>query len=282
MNLNNPNADVYVPDGLEITEALARTTHMGIGAHQDDLEVFAYAGIAACYQKQDKWFSGVTVTDGAGSSRTGLYADYSDEDMKAVRIKEQRKAAYLGEYAAIIQTLHPSSLVKDGTESAVVNDLSAILLTARPDVLYLHNPADKHDTHIAVFLRTLAALRKLPIDARPKQTYGVEVWRDLDWMCDEDKQFMIADERPNMADALMSLFDSQITGGKRYDRALRGRREANATFFDSHSSDEMNAVNWAMDLNPLVLSDDIDTIDFTIALIEKFKADVQDRIERMS
>ena len=282
MKLHHPHADIYVPDGLEVADALSRTTHLGIGAHQDDLEVFAYTGIAECYQKSDKWFSGVTVTDGSGSSRTGLYADYSDDDMKAVRIKEQRKAAYVGEYAAVIQTLHPSSVVKNASESAVVDDLALILQATQPEVLYLHNPADKHDTHIAVFLRTLTALRSLPVEQRPKQTYGVEVWRDLDWMCDEDKRFMIADERPNMADALMSLFDSQITGGKRYDRALRGRREANATFFDSHSSDEMNAVNWAMDLNPLVLNDDIDVVEFTVALIDKFKADVQDRIGRLS
>ena len=282
MNLHHAHADIYIPDEKPLAEALARTTHLGIGAHQDDLEVFAYHGIAACYQKANEWFSGVTVTDGAGSSRTGLYADYSDDDMKAVRVKEQRKAAFVGEYGAMIQTLHPSSVVKDATAAPVVEDLRLILEAAQPDVLYLHNPADKHDTHIAVFLRTIAALRALPLEKRPKQTYGVEVWRDLDWMCDADKKFMIADERPNMADALMSLFDSQITGGKRYDRALRGRREANATFFDSHSSDEMNAVNWAMDLNPLVLDDSIDVTEFTVAFINKFKSDVEERIARLS
>ena len=172
--------------------------------------------------------------------------------------------------------------MKDPSADAVVNDLREILIATQPEVLYLHNPADKHDTHIAVFLRTLAALRSLPLEQRPKQTYGVEVWRDLDWMVDSDKHFMLADERPNMADALMSLFDSQITGGKRYDRALRGRREANATFFDSHSSDEMNAVNWAMDLNPLVLDDTVDVTEFTVNLINKFKDDVEARIKKLS
>ena len=29
------------------------------------------------------------------------------------------------------------------------------------------------------------------------------------------------------------MFDSQITGGKRYDLAVLGRRVANATFFDA-------------------------------------------------
>ena len=58
---------------------------------------------------------------------------------------------------------------------------------ARPAVVYTHNLADKHDTHVAVALRTLAAIRSLPADVRPAAFYGCEVWRDLDWMVDEDK-----------------------------------------------------------------------------------------------
>ena len=60
----------------------------------------AYGPIADCFGKKDKWFTGVVVTDGAGSPRSGLYADYTDEDMKAIRIVEQKKAAFVGEYSA--------------------------------------------------------------------------------------------------------------------------------------------------------------------------------------
>jgi LmbE family N-acetylglucosaminyl deacetylase len=54
------------------SEALARITHLGIGAHQDDLEFMAFHGILACFRmRDDRWFGGVTCTNGAGSSRTG-------------------------------------------------------------------------------------------------------------------------------------------------------------------------------------------------------------------
>jgi LmbE family N-acetylglucosaminyl deacetylase len=158
MQFTKPNADFFVPDNCEPTQALSRTTHMGIGAHQDDLEVFAFHGINACYESNERWFSGVTVTDGSGSSRTGLYAAYTNEEMAEVRRKEQRKAAVVGDYSCMIQTMYGSGEVKNPDQTGVVDDLQKILETARPEVLYLHNPADKHDTHIAVFLRCLSAI----------------------------------------------------------------------------------------------------------------------------
>ena len=41
VKLTNTDADVFVPDGRGESEALARTTHMVIGAHQDDIEFMA-------------------------------------------------------------------------------------------------------------------------------------------------------------------------------------------------------------------------------------------------
>ena len=90
---------IYIPDGLEEQTAVARTTHLAIAAHQDDIEFMAYAPIAECFGSSDKWFGAVVVTDGAGSPRSGIYADYTDEEMKEVRIVEQKKAAFVGEYS---------------------------------------------------------------------------------------------------------------------------------------------------------------------------------------
>ncbi len=45
MNLSKPTALIFVPDKVEENKALKRTTHMAIGAHQDDLEIMAYHGI---------------------------------------------------------------------------------------------------------------------------------------------------------------------------------------------------------------------------------------------
>ena len=99
-------------------EALSRTTHLAISAHQDDIEIMASDGILKCFQQQDRWFTGVVVTDGAGSPRDDLYRDYTDEQMKAVRRKEQKKAAYVGEYGGIVLLDYPSSAVKSAAEAA--------------------------------------------------------------------------------------------------------------------------------------------------------------------
>ena len=64
--------------------------------------------ILECFQQKDKWFTGVVVTDGRGSPRDDLYKDYTDEEMRLVRFKEQRKAAIVGEYAAQVMLDYPS------------------------------------------------------------------------------------------------------------------------------------------------------------------------------
>jgi LmbE family N-acetylglucosaminyl deacetylase len=280
MKLHQPNADVHIPDGSPAGDALARTTHLGIGAHQDDLEFFAYHGIEACYGNKEKWFTGITCTDGAGSSRTGLYGGVTDEEMQRIREEEQRKAAAIGEYSAMIQLGYPSSAIKDPCNPSCADDLFAILSQARPETVYLHNPADKHDTHIAVTLRSIDALRRLPADQRPKQTWGCEIWRGLDWLVDEDKGLLPTSARPNLQAALNGVFDSQIQGGKRYDLAVMGRRLANATFFDSHAADSETGFTWAMDLGPLVRDETLDIVDYTLGHVERLTLDIRNRINK--
>lgn len=282
MKLTKPNADVYVPDNLHLAEAAARTTHLGIGAHQDDLEFMAYHGIIECFGRKNRWFSGVVVTDGAGSSRTGIYADYTDEQIAGVRPQEQRKAAFVGEFGAMFQLGFSSKEVKDAKNAQVVDDLVTILTATSPEVVYLHNPADKHDTHIAVTLRAIAAMRKLPHSLRPKKVIGCEVWRDLDWLLDADKVVMDVSAFPNLAGALNGVFDSQITGGKRYDLAVLGRRLANATFFDAHASDQCTHLQWGMDLTPLIVDDSLDVIEYTLAYVERLKGDIRSRIAKFA
>ena len=45
MKLFKPDASVFVPDGLPVEDACRRVTHLGIGAHQDDIEIMAFHGI---------------------------------------------------------------------------------------------------------------------------------------------------------------------------------------------------------------------------------------------
>ncbi|MCG6948642.1 MAG: PIG-L family deacetylase [Acidobacteria bacterium] len=282
MQLKNPNADVFVPDGSTVAEALAKTTHMAVGAHQDDIEFMAMHGILECFRQADRWFSGITVTDGAGSPRSGPYQDYSDDEIRNIRVAEQRKAALVGDYACQIQLGFSSAAVKDAGNDEVVTYLRAILEGAAPDVVYLHNPADKHDTHVACCLRSIDALRSLPEDRRPTRIYGCEVWRGLDWLHDSDKKILRLDDRANIAQALCGVYDSQISGGKRYDLAVEGRHLANSSFFESHEVDTAERLAFAMDLTPLIENPSRDVADFALELLRDLKDDITDRIVRMS
>jgi LmbE family N-acetylglucosaminyl deacetylase len=281
MQFRNPTADFFVPDGLEPSAALARTTHLCVTAHQDDIEIMAYHGIAECFGRADRWFTGVVVTNGAGSPRAGIYADYTDEEMQKVRLREQRKAAYVGEYACQIQLGYPSSAVKDPKQPGVREDLTAIFRAAKPRVVYLHNLADKHDTHVGVAVRSIAALRALGAEYRPEKVYGCEVWRDLDWLADECKQALPVSTRSNIAASLVGVFDSQVSGGKRYDLATQGRRVAHATYFASHGTDEESALTFAMDLTPLVHNPNLPVTDYVLGFIDQLRTDVQQRIAKL-
>lgn len=269
---------IYIPDDLEEQAAVARTTHLAIAAHQDDIEFMAYAPIAECFGSGDKWFGAVVVTDGAGSPRSGIYADYTDEEMKKVRIVEQKKAAFVGEYSFLALLRHPSKAVKEG-ERAIVEELASLIQRAHPKYLYTHNLADKHETHVATALRVIAALRLLKPEERPEKVFGCEVWRDLDWLCDNEKIFLDCGPHPNLMRALSAVFDSQIAGGKRYDLAAEGRRLANATFSASHACDTYSALNYAMDLTPL-MDESADIADFITSAIDRFKEQVREGIRK--
>src|SRR5260370_42637039 len=103
MQLRNPSADVFISDGKAPPEALARITHLGVGAHQDDLEFMAFHGIQACYHSDAAWFGGVTCTNGAGSARAGSYEKFTDEELIAVRRQEHRQAGIVRGSAGNIQ-----------------------------------------------------------------------------------------------------------------------------------------------------------------------------------
>lgn len=285
MKFSRTDADVFVPlsadAGVAPEEALARTTHLCVAAHQDDIEIMAHEGVAACFGRADRFFTGVVATNGAGSPRTGPYAKFTDEEMLAVRRTEQRRAAEIGRYNLMIQLAHPSGAVKTGGHAGVLADLAAVFSACRPEVLYLHQPADKHDTHVGLLLRCIEALRTLPRERRPRRVVGCEVWRDLDWLVDADKVALDASGLPELAPELLKVFDSQVTGGKRYDLAALGRRLANATFHTSHATDALTAITWAMDLTPLMHDDTLTVADLTLAHVERLRADIAGRLARL-
>ncbi|MFM8719692.1 MAG: PIG-L deacetylase family protein, partial [Chthoniobacterales bacterium] len=144
-------ADIFVPSGGDWRDALRSATHLGIGAHADDLEFMAFHGIEACRKGGGK-FAGVVLTDGAGSVGGGT-------DLREMRRAEQREAAKLGGYAAVIQLGLTSAQLKDAKDDTARTLLGEIFHHAQPKIVYAHNPADRHDTHVAACLRTIDALR---------------------------------------------------------------------------------------------------------------------------
>ncbi len=282
MRFHLGTSEIFIPDHLPVEQALARTTHLCVAAHQDDIEIMAAQPILECFQQKDKWFTGVVVTDGRGSPRDNLYRDYTDEEMRLVRFKEQRKAAIVGEYAAQVMLDYPSKIVKDVSRKEPVNDLVALFNTANPDYVFTHNLADKHDTHVGVALRVVSAIRSLPKGKRPKKLFGCEVWRALDWLADSDKSPMDVSAHENLQAALLGVFDSQIAGGKRYDLASMGRRRANATYFETHGVDLTTGLSYCMDMTPLIIDDKLELLVFVNELVQHFIQDVSERILRVN
>jgi LmbE family N-acetylglucosaminyl deacetylase len=281
MKFHLNTSEVFVPDNQPVEQALARTTHLCFSAHQDDIEIMSAQPIIECFQQNDKWFTGVVVTDGRGSPRDSLYKDYTDDEMRLVRFKEQRKASIVGEYAAQIMLDLPSKIVKDSRRNEPVDDFLTILRATKPKVVYTHNLADKHDTHVAVALRVIQALRKLDPAERPERCVGCEVWRALDWMVDSDKVMMDLTHHENLQFALLGVFDSQIAGGKRYDLASMGRRRANATYFESHGVDQTAGLSYGMDMTPLMNDANLEPSEFVGQFIQRFAKDVQERVSRI-
>jgi LmbE family N-acetylglucosaminyl deacetylase len=282
MKLTEKTAEIWVPDGASEEAALARVKTLGISAHQDDIEIMAMEGILDGFGNPEKRFMAVIVTNGAGSPRDGLYADYTDQEMQVVRRVEQKKAAFVGEYSAVAFLDHTSAAVKDAAKPGPVSDLKALIAATHPETIYTHNLADKHDTHVSVALRTIVAIRELAPAERPRRLCGCEVWRDLDWLVDSDKVVFAVDGHENIQTSLVGVFDSQIVGGKRYDLATLARRRAHATYHQSHAVDTAQLINFGMDLTPLIQDEKLDPAEYVDAFVRRFAEDVRGRIKRFA
>lgn len=258
-------------------------TQWAIGAHQDDVEIMAAKAIVSGL-KGEANFGAIVASDGRGSARLGKYKDYSDEKMAETRLTEQEVAAKLGKYTCLFQLGYPSSEIKDPNSNSLESDLLQIFNCAKsaPDVLYTHNLADKHETHVALSLKVIKALRDLPKSLRPKQVLGSEVWRGLDWLNDNDKVVLDLSENAKTVEELINCHDSQTQGGKRYDLAVTGRMRSNATFFQAHQTDKMSHIWYAMDLTLLVNDRQLDIEDFVLGHIEAFKTDVANKLKKFN
>jgi len=282
MQFYNSRADIFVPDGLDAQQALKRTTVMSIVAHQDDGEIMAYQAIADCFQNDAAWFTCVVLTEGGGSPRSGKYEHYTNDQISIKRSQEQRDAAVVGEYSAVLQLAYASEDVRDKKNGHIEEELASILDISQPSVVYTHNPFDRHSTHVKTLFRTLNAIRMLPIERRPRRFYGMEVWRSLDWLSQDCRMVFDTSKNPSIAQGVITAFESQCTEKKRFDLAIQGRRMANSTFSEPRDINHIDTCNIGMNLTPLIVDDDLDVLRFAMEHVDKFREEVKEFIIMLS
>lgn len=286
MHLGSEAATILIPDAATLDEACARVTHLGIGAHPDDIELIAVQGVIAGRVNDARAFGAVVCADGAGGPRAGAYASLSDDQMRALRSREQAEAARLGRYGLMVQLGLPSSRIRGSKgrpgDETLVRDLTRVVEATRPATVYTHSLADRHETHVAVALATIAALRALPAPIRPVQVYGCEVWGSLDWLEGDHRNRVAVGGHDDLCRSLIAAHASQLSSGKPYDVAALGRRAANATFDDAYSVDASDRVILAMDLTDLVQDEDADPVAFVEERLDRFRSSVLDRLRRLA
>lgn len=280
MDFRNKTADLYVPDGKPIQDALTRTSHLGICSAQDELEVAALHGVIECFGNAKQWFAGVVCTDGAESARTSPYVECSDRQMAVIRMNEQKEASRIGQYGLLAQLNYPSGVIRDPKHTALSEDLADILTATRPKIVYTHNPLARNDTHISIFVSVVEALRRVHPGRRPEKLYCCETWRGLEWVPETDRVVLDVSERTHLGDALLGLYDTQLADGLRFDQIFRARREANAGLLLSHRYPNAKQVIYAIDMSRLMSEDSINTLDFVVDLIDRFSDDIRERLGR--
>lgn len=242
--------DRYSPDGTPFPRALERARRLAVVAHPDDAEVMALAEIGRGVRGEP--FALLVCTDGAGApaARGGPVGAALVE----ARRREQRRAADLGAYAAVVQLGLPSADVRGAGWEGLVTLLAALLAEASAPEVVTHSPADRHPTHVAVAAAVVAGARRLPPPARPARLLGAEVWGGLDWLEGPGRVERDATGFLALGKRVLGAHRSQMLA-KAYDRAAPGRRAANATFADPRAADDRAAVELALDLTPALAED---------------------------
>lgn len=271
MKLNK--GSVYLPKNRNTNPV----KYLCVCAHQDDCEIMAIDGILKGYYSKKYSFALVETTDGGGSARTGKFKDYTDEEMKAVRIKEQQAASELGRYNSLYMLNYSSKEVKDENNTEIIEEYLRIIKELKPEVIYTHSVLDKHPTHIGVVLKLIKALRQLPKEEQPKLFFGCEVWRGLDWIKDERKIGFNVSRNKRLQKKLLEVFESQVVGGKDYVMSTLGRRYQNATFYQSHSVDQFKMISFAIDMKPLLKNVNLPVKEYALSFVN----DLKDEVDKM-
>lgn len=270
--MNDTRFEIFVPAGTDAEQALAATTHLGVAAHPDDLEIMAIDGILKGYDGGGNVFSGIVLTNGSGAPRGGKFAGLNGAGLAALRKEEQKEAARVGRYGALVFMNYTSQDVKQ--RSGIVESIAKAIAAARPRVIYTHSLLDAHLTHSAAAWRVVQALRSLPEELIPEHVYGCEVWRGMEWLPARWRVAFDCSRRQKLQRQLLKVFRTQIESGKRYDRAVPGRRAANATFDRPDAADQARATAYALDMTPLARDKGLSARAFLQEILRDFEQDV--------
>lgn len=262
----------YSPKNITKTVAHQQTTHLGIGAHSDDLEFMAIHGISECYECPNHWFSGIICTDGRGSIRPKNQKNLTEEEWIALRSEEQIKASKIGDYSYVhLLGFQSQEIATAESFDNLVETLQEELIKTKPTYIYTHSPADRHKTHRIVSLAVIQAIRAVRQDLPLVSFWGCEVWGSLEWLSNDDRQILDHSKHLDLAHRLNQCFSSQILGGKNYAEAITGRRIANATLLKPRKKDEFKEVTYAIDLMPLIQNPEQSIQLFLQEKIDRFK-----------
>ncbi len=251
--LKGRNIQIWTPNRKSFEELRKKTTHLGVCAHSDDLEVIAFDGIVKHFKDKRSNFFGIVVSDNQGKPIHPKYKSFSLSKVQKIREEEQIKAARLGEYAGLAFLRYPSSKIKDAKYKEKIKEkIKEVVDFLRPSIVYTHSLFDRHLSHVAVTLRAIEALRGLNKNKRPDKLYGVEVWGGLDWLSQKRREVFDVSGYEELSSKLLRVFKSQRFGLHRYDVAFLSRMKSNAVYYKTHQFSKSTSLIFAMDLTQLV------------------------------
>ncbi|MCH9756907.1 MAG: 6-phosphogluconolactonase [Gammaproteobacteria bacterium] len=249
-----PQFDFYNPKTMDIDEAFDHTNeahlkdladHLGaavnisVGAHPDDAEIMAGPMMLEA-TKANPWLT-IIMTNGAAANNTlnGKYSQLTPEALTKMRQKEQRLAAQFANVPVIMLNLPTPAITGDMDKATRQKSRTTMrgLFSAMEHLrtIYGHNPQDKHDTHVNVFVEQVEALRALsPERLKTIKIWGMEVWGRLH-VANERLLTIPVDEKTLLKwQEMISFYQSQIDGQGRDYSDTTIYRARNHAGYETH------------------------------------------------
>lgn len=123
---------------------------LAIGAHPDDAELCCFGTLSRCIARGDSVVV-CSVTNGNKG-----HHQIAPEKLRLIRMAEAAKAAEL--IGATYSTLDVDDMTLQATDESVLEKMTAMLCSVRPDVIITHDTVDYHPDHIQTALLVLRSV----------------------------------------------------------------------------------------------------------------------------